>query len=321
MVVVDLDDVEELTHDDVRQILHDVAADRRIHVGVRTRPPPDIGPGWWVIEAMSTTVAPREIAGAAGHPHRSAAASLGSSIVEVDDLDAVLAAIRATVKAAPHAAEVLDDLLRRNARLPAAQGMLEEWWATMLLPCRQQVVEDVVTGDDDRDAFQVTIRAGNIQVTVGRERCGQPGPGHVHDVLAQAIRGTVQAHRSGAVPDSWASDPAERDRWFDESVLARMDHPGAVVYPHRHHLAVHLCNRVDGPGLEIAAFARRATADPRTRLALSHLRRHRILDSGGSVSIPSRIGRWRTAFLVLSGLEIDAATALRWNLIDALTQE
>jgi len=34
------------------------------------------------------------------------------------------------------------------------------------------------------------------------------------------------------------------------------------------------------------------------------------------VSITRRIGRWRTAYLVLSGRTIDSATALRWGLVD-----
>jgi enoyl-CoA hydratase/carnithine racemase len=38
--------------------------------------------------------------------------------------------------------------------------------------------------------------------------------------------------------------------------------------------------------------------------------------AGGTVSVTRRIGRWRTAYLVLSGRTIDAATALRWGLVD-----
>jgi enoyl-CoA hydratase/carnithine racemase len=36
------------------------------------------------------------------------------------------------------------------------------------------------------------------------------------------------------------------------------------------------------------------------------------------VSLPRRIGRQRTAWLALSGLPIDAETALRWGLIDEI---
>ena len=40
--------------------------------------------------------------------------------------------------------------------------------------------------------------------------------------------------------------------------------------------------------------------------------------AGGTASIPRRIGRHRTAALALSGLLIDATTALRWGLVDRI---
>jgi enoyl-CoA hydratase/carnithine racemase len=36
------------------------------------------------------------------------------------------------------------------------------------------------------------------------------------------------------------------------------------------------------------------------------------------VSITRRIGRWRTAYLVLSGRTIDPSTALQWGLVDEI---
>ena len=38
-----------------------------------------------------------------------------------------------------------------------------------------------------------------------------------------------------------------------------------------------------------------------------------IPGAGGTVSVTRRIGRWRTAYLVLSGRTIDAETALAWG--------
>ena len=42
-----------------------------------------------------------------------------------------------------------------------------------------------------------------------------------------------------------------------------------------------------------------------------------IPGAGGTLSVTRRIGRWRTAYLVLSGRTIDADTALAWGLVDA----
>jgi enoyl-CoA hydratase/carnithine racemase len=40
--------------------------------------------------------------------------------------------------------------------------------------------------------------------------------------------------------------------------------------------------------------------------------------AGGTVSLPARIGRHRTAWLALSRRTIDAPTALGWGLVDAV---
>ena len=53
-------------------------------------------------------------------------------------------------------------------------------------------------------------------------------------------------------------------------------------------------------------------------LGLPELSLGLIPGAGGTVSIARRVGRWRTAYLVLSGRTIDAATALRWGLVDAV---
>jgi enoyl-CoA hydratase/carnithine racemase len=57
-------------------------------------------------------------------------------------------------------------------------------------------------------------------------------------------------------------------------------------------------------------------AHPDAVFGLPELSLGLIPGAGGTLSITRRIGRWRTAYLVLSGRAIDAATALRWGLID-----
>jgi enoyl-CoA hydratase/carnithine racemase len=42
--------------------------------------------------------------------------------------------------------------------------------------------------------------------------------------------------------------------------------------------------------------------------------------AGGSVSVPRRIGRWRAAWLMLTGDRLPAATALPWGLVDEIRQ-
>ena len=83
--------------------------------------------------------------------------------------------------------------------------------------------------------------------------------------------------------------------------------------------------RVDGAcigaGLEMAAFARRIVATRRAWFQLPELTMGLIPGAGGCVSVARRIGRQRTALMLLSGRRIDAATALRWGLVDALVDD
>lgn len=71
-----------------------------------------------------------------------------------------------------------------------------------------------------------------------------------------------------------------------------------------------------GAGVELAAFARRVVAHPDTVFALPELALGLIPGSGGTVSLPRRIGRHRTAWLALTGHRIAAAQALDWGLVD-----
>ena len=83
-------------------------------------------------------------------------------------------------------------------------------------------------------------------------------------------------------------------------------------------LHVHLHGACMGAGIEVPAFARHVTAAPDTRIALPEVALGLVPGAGGTVSIPRRIGRHRTAALALSGSTIDAATALAWGLVDEI---
>ena len=79
-----------------------------------------------------------------------------------------------------------------------------------------------------------------------------------------------------------------------------------------------LHGQVQGSGLEMAAFCGWVQCDPDAVLGLPELTLGLIPGAGGTVSVTRRIGRWRTAYLVLSGRSIDAATALQWGLVDGI---
>ncbi|MUL67918.1 enoyl-CoA hydratase [Mycobacterium sp. CBMA 234] len=78
--------------------------------------------------------------------------------------------------------------------------------------------------------------------------------------------------------------------------------------------------QVLGSGLEMASFCGRVTCHPDATLRLPELELGLIPGAGGTVSVTRRIGRWRTAYLVLSGAAVSATTALAWGLVDDLSQ-
>ena len=86
-------------------------------------------------------------------------------------------------------------------------------------------------------------------------------------------------------------------------------------------LHVHLHGAVIGAGIELAAFAGHVTAHPATTFRLPELGMGLLPGCGGTVSIPRRIGRQRFALLCLTGATLDAATALDWGLIDAISDK
>jgi enoyl-CoA hydratase len=92
------------------------------------------------------------------------------------------------------------------------------------------------------------------------------------------------------------------------------------------HLLLELSSRVEfclhraciGSGIELPAFASRVVAASNTFIQLPEIKLGLLPGAGGTVSIPRRIGRHRTAYLALSARRISAATALQWGLVDKI---
>jgi enoyl-CoA hydratase/carnithine racemase len=83
-------------------------------------------------------------------------------------------------------------------------------------------------------------------------------------------------------------------------------------------LDVHVQGGCVGAGLELAAWAGRFTAAPDAWFQLPELAMGILPGAGGCVSLTRRIGRQRTALLILSGKRISAKQALGLGLIDAI---
>jgi enoyl-CoA hydratase/carnithine racemase len=261
------------------------------------------------------------------------------STVTVPSIEAALDALAERVARWPIAAAVCDDVLR--AFDPAAQtfaGVVTESlaystlqsgpefarWLTERGPATVPETADQVVAERDGDtlhvrfnrpqrhnAFSTATRAALLEaLDVARL---DPS------VAAVVLSGNGPSFCSGG-------DLAEFGTFTDPASahLARTRHSPALVLDEITARLGASCRaeihgQALGSGLEMAAFCGHVTCRSDAVLGLPELALGLIPGAGGTVSITRRIGRWRTAYLVLSGQTIDAATALDWGLVDALT--
>jgi enoyl-CoA hydratase/carnithine racemase len=91
---------------------------------------------------------------------------------------------------------------------------------------------------------------------------------------------------------------------------------GRRIHQLRDRTTVEVHGACVGAGVELAAFAGTVEAHGWAYFQLPELRLGVIPGAGGTVSLPRRIGRHRTAWMALTGRRVDVATALEWGLVD-----
>jgi enoyl-CoA hydratase/carnithine racemase len=126
------------------------------------------------------------------------------------------------------------------------------------------------------------------------------------------LRGAGKSFCSGGDLDEFGSFP---DPVTGHTVrLARS--PGRLVSRLAPKVVSYLHGSCVGAGIELPSFGGRLVAAPDTVIVLPELTLGLVPGAGGTVSLPRRIGRHRTALLALAGLRLDAAAALAWGLVD-----
>jgi hypothetical protein len=133
-------------------------------------------------------------------------------------------------------------------------------------------------------------------------------------ITAVELRGAGPSFCSGG-------DLAEFGRFPDPATahVSRLTRSvGHLLHLLRERVVVHLHGNCIGAGVELPAFAARVVATPSTVFSLPELSLGLIPGAGGTVSLPARIGRHRTALLALTARPIDTPTALRWGLVDEI---
>lgn len=95
-------------------------------------------------------------------------------------------------------------------------------------------------------------------------------------------------------------------------------HPGRLLIRCAGRLEARVHGACIGAGVELPAFAGRVVAAPDAFFQLPELSMGLVPGAGGTASLPRRVGRHRTAWLALTGKQVDADAALRWGLVDEI---
>lgn len=246
-------------------------------------------------------------------------------------VDEATAALASTVSRAPVAAAVLDRVLRASEHLPVVDALeIESASYSMLLASTEFLAwRRRTTRKAPRpEAAAVSIERNGAMLVVELNRPAR------HNAFNRAMRDGVLEALSIARTDDSITEVRLRGRGASYCSGGDLDEFGTSASPAEAHLVrleqsvghvVHLLRErvvptlhgaCIGAGIEIPAFAARVLATEGAWFQLPELSMGLIPGAGGTVGIPRRIGRWRTAFLALTGRRVDLPTALSWGLVD-----
>jgi enoyl-CoA hydratase/carnithine racemase len=242
------------------------------------------------------------------------------------------AAIREGVETQPLAARIMLDLLRGIDLDDPARGLVQEslayatlqgsaahaaWLASRDAPVSSEpgcvrvtrtgnILDLVLDCPDAHNAIDRTMRDALFE--------GFSVAALDPDIARVRLTGTGKAFCIGADLGEFGTtrDPATAH------AIRMATLPAHAIVHCREKFEAHVQGSCIGAGLEMAAFASRLTATPDAWFQLPELAMGLIPGAGGCVSVTRRIGRRRTAAMILSGRRIGARTALGWGLIDAI---
>jgi len=243
----------------------------------------------------------------------------------------------ANIRRNPVAADVLVQTLRLTAELPVAQALDVESLAYASLQggaefqrwLEHNRAESPAVPGDDGPAVVMERNADALTLELNRVSNRNAISVEMRDAMVEALqlaiadesvsrivlRGRGKCFSVGGDLSEFGTlpDPASAH------VIRNLTMPGRFLAQCAERVEAQVHGACIGSGVELPAFAKRVVAAPDTFFHLPELGFGLIPGGGGCVSIPRRIGRQRTAWLVLSGKRINATKALEWGLVDEIT--
>jgi enoyl-CoA hydratase/carnithine racemase len=178
------------------------------------------------------------------------------------------------------------------------------------------------------EAVALARRGDRLDITLTRPQVRNALDTTMRDQLVDAFRlvaldpSIAAVHLAGAGPSFCAGGDLDEFGSFPDPATAHLvrlqQSVGRAIDAVAGRVTAHLHGACAGSGIELPAFAATVVAHPSTTVSLPEVRLGLVPGAGGTVSLPRRIGRHRTARLALTGEVLDATTALAWGLVDAL---
>ncbi len=319
ILVIALDAWRGESAERIQRMAEAVASTLRITVGVlESEPTPEMAP---LLRALTLTLS----AGEAG---------VNRALIHSADIAAGLDLISEAVDSNPRASVALARLLRQTVISDVEAGLAAEAAAySMLLGGNEfarwraeRPVRPVVASERS----PVRVERGDAGLTVVLDNPGRRNALSMRMreslleafQLAEADPSIAHVEMRGAGPVFCSGGDLDEFGIATDLVaayLVRLERaPWRIIDRMRNRVTAHVHGACIGAGIEMTAFAGRVVADPETYFLLPEIGMGLVPGAGGTVSVTRRIGRWRAAWMMLTGQSLDAESALRWGLIDDL---
>jgi enoyl-CoA hydratase/carnithine racemase len=240
------------------------------------------------------------------------------------------------IRSSPIAAAVLVQLLRAGETLSVADALVAESLAYSTLQAGPEFrrwleanrAPAPAAHHDDGPAVLIEREDSGLSLELNRPSNRNGMTVEMRDALIEALQlvlGDDSIHRvrisgrgkcfsTGGDLTEFGSAPDPATAHLVRSLAL----PGRLLAACAARVEARLHGACIGSGIEFPAFAGRVVAKSTAHFQLPELKFGLIPGAGGCVGIARRIGRQRTAWLVLSGERIRAAQALDWGLVDAV---
>jgi enoyl-CoA hydratase/carnithine racemase len=325
MILVDLDSAAGVPLDVIEAAARAASHALPLTIGVSAVTPPEsLRP---LLRALTfSLVAEAGRAHEAGGPPR--------ECVSVPHLGDAVETVRDAATLSPGACVALNRLLRESERLDVRSGLAAEAAVYSMLLSGPEFKRWLAArgparpADPDERRVRLSSERERLTIVLDRPHRRNAMDARMREALVEALElallddsvkrvelaGAGAGFCSGGDLDEFGSAAD-----YVTAYLVRLErHPGWLIHLLRDRLHARLHGACYGAGMEMPLFCHSVSAAPDTLFVLPEVAMGLVPGAGGTVSVPRRAGRWRAAWMAVTGARVDAATALDWGLIDAI---